>query len=47
MYLEEMRERGFDEEFEGIVTNPKKKHSNRSAFLDEMKTFESCDRTAL
>ncbi|WP_318567398.1 SWIM zinc finger family protein [Salinigranum marinum] len=35
-YLEEMRELGFDEEFEVFVAHLKEKHSNRPAFLDEM-----------
>lgn len=40
-YLEEMRELGFEEEFEEFVERLKEKHSNRPAFLDEMKSLEN------
>jgi hypothetical protein len=40
-YLEEMRELGFEEEFEAFVTHLKDKHSNRPAFLDEMEALEN------
>ncbi|MDS0221675.1 SWIM zinc finger family protein [Haloarcula sp. S1AR25-5A] len=39
-YLEEMRELGFDDEFEAFVAHLKEKHSNRPAFLDEIKALE-------
>jgi hypothetical protein len=39
-YLEEMRELGFDDEFEVFVAHLKEKHSNRPAFLDEMEALE-------
>jgi len=39
-YLEEMRELGFDDEFEAFVAHLKEKHSNRPAFLDEMEALE-------
>lgn len=35
-YLEEMRELGFDDDFERFVAHLKENHSNRPAFLDEM-----------
>ncbi|MEF8821835.1 MAG: SWIM zinc finger family protein [Halovenus sp.] len=38
-YLEEMRELGFDDEFEAFVAHLKEKHSNRPAFLDEMEAL--------
>jgi hypothetical protein len=38
-YLEEMRELGFDEEFDAFVAHLKEKHSNRPAFLDEMEAL--------
>jgi hypothetical protein len=40
-YLEEMRELGFDEEFEAFVAYLKEKHSNRPAFLDEMEALDN------
>jgi hypothetical protein len=40
-YLEEMRELGFDEEFEAFVAHLKEKHSNRPAFLDEMEALDT------
>jgi hypothetical protein len=40
-YLEEMRELGFDEQFEAFVAHVKEKHSNRPAFLDEMEALET------
>jgi hypothetical protein len=39
-YLEEMREFGFDDEFEGFLVHLKEKHSNRPAFLDEMEALD-------
>lgn len=39
-YLEEMRELGFDDEFEAFVAHLKEKHSNRPALLDEMEALE-------
>lgn len=38
-YLEEMRELGFEEEFEEFVEHLKEKHSNRPAFLDELQSL--------
>jgi hypothetical protein len=38
-YLEEMRELGFDDEFEAFAAHLKEKHSNRPAFLDEMEAL--------
>lgn len=40
-YLEEMRELGFDEEFDAFVAHLKEKHSNRPAFLDEMAALDT------
>jgi len=40
-YLEEMRELGFDDEFEAFVAHLKQKHSNRPAFLDEMEELDT------
>ncbi|WP_318570535.1 hypothetical protein [Salinigranum marinum] len=39
-YLEEMRELGFEEEFEAFVVRLKEKHSNRPAFLDEIEELD-------
>ncbi|MEF8813585.1 MAG: SWIM zinc finger family protein [Halovenus sp.] len=39
-YLEEMRDLGFDDEFEAFVAHLKEKHSNRPAFLDEMQALD-------
>jgi len=40
-YLEEMRELGFDDDFETFVAHLKEKHSNRPAFLDEMGALDN------
>lgn len=40
-YLEEMRELGFDDEFEAFVAHLTEKHSNRPAFLDEMEALDA------
>jgi len=42
-YLEEMRELGFDDEFEAFAAHLREKHSNRPAFLDEMGALETGD----
>ncbi len=38
-YLEEMRELGFNDDFEAFVAHLKEKHSNRPAFLDELEAL--------